>query len=55
MAKLEALAENGAEDGLLEDASRLLLEQALLIEGAQIADPVAFAARLNRSLERALT
>lgn len=55
VAKLEALAENGAEDGLLEDASRLLLEQALLIEGAQIADPVAFAARLNRSLERALT
>ena len=54
VAKLEALAENGAEDGLLEDASRLLLEQALLIEGAQIADPVAFAARLNRSLERAL-
>ena len=54
VAKLEALAENGAEDGLLEDASRLLLEQALLIEGAQITDPVAFAARLNRSLERAL-
>ena len=54
VAKLEALPENGAEDGLLEDASRLLLEQALLIEGAQIADPVAFAARLNRSLERAL-
>ena len=54
VAKLEALAENGAEDGLLEDTSRLLLEQALLIEGAQIADPVAFAARLNRSLERAL-
>ena len=54
VAKLEALAENGAEDGLLEDASRLLLEQALLIEGAQIGDPVAFAARLNRSLERAL-
>ena len=54
VAKLEALAEDGAEDGLLEDASRLLLEQALLIEGAQIADPVAFAARLNRSLERAL-
>ena len=53
VAKLEALAD-GAEDGLLEDASRLLLEQALLIEGAQLADPVAFAGRLNRSLERAL-
>ena len=54
VAKLEALVENGAEDRLLEDASRLLLEQALLIEGAQLADPVAFAGRLNRSLERAL-
>jgi len=54
VAKLEALAEDGADDGVLEDASRLLLEQALLIEGAQLADPVAFAARLNRSLERAL-
>ena len=53
VAKLEALAD-GAEDGLLEDTSRLLLEQALLIEGAQLADPVAFAGRLNRSLERAL-
>ena len=52
--RLEALLEDGAEAGLLEDASRLLLEQALLIEGAQLADPVAFAGRLNRSLERAL-
>ena len=51
--KLEALLDGG-EDGLLEDASRLLLEQALLIEGAQLEDPVAFAGRLNRSLERAL-
>lgn len=51
--KLEALPEEGAEE-VLEDTSRLLLEQALLIEGAQLADPVAFAARLNRSLDRAL-
>lgn len=53
--RLEALLAAGAEAGLLEDASRLLLEQALLIEGAQLADPVAFAGRLNRSLERALS
>lgn len=51
--KLEALLEEGPEE-VLEDTSRLLLEQALLIEGAQLADPVAFAARLNRSLDRAL-
>ena len=51
--KLEALPEEGSEE-VLEDTSRLLLEQALLIEGAQLADPVAFAGRLNRSLDRAL-
>ena len=51
--KLEALLEEGPEE-VLEDTSRLLLEQALLIEGAQLADPVAFAGRLNRSLDRAL-
>ena len=51
--KLDALLKQG-EDDLLADASHLLLEQALLIEGAQLSDPVAFAARLNRSLERAL-
>ncbi len=52
--RLEALAADQADDGLLEDAGRLLLEQALLIEGAQLDDPVAFARRLNRVLERAL-
>ena len=51
--KLDALLKGGEEE-LLADASHLLLEQALLIEGAQISDPVAFAGRLNRSLERAL-
>jgi molecular chaperone HtpG len=51
--KLDALLKQG-EDDLLADASHLLLEQALLIEGAQLSDPVAFAGRLNRSLERAL-
>ena len=51
--KLDALLKQG-DDDLLADASHLLLEQALLIEGAQLSDPVAFAGRLNRSLERAL-
>ena len=51
--RLDALLKQG-EDDLVADTSHLLLEQALLIEGAQLADPVAFAGRLNRSLERAL-
>ena len=56
--RLSALLEAGevaADDGVLEDSSSLLLEQALLIEGAQLDDPVAFSRRLNRLLERALT
>ena len=53
VARLDALLKQG-EDEVVADTSHLLLEQALLIEGAQLADPVAFAARLNRSLERAL-
>ena len=51
--KLDALLKQG-EDDVVADTSHLLLEQALLIEGAQLSDPVAFASRLNRSLERAL-
>ena len=47
------LAERG-DDALLDDASRLLLEQALLIEGVRPPDPIAFARRLNRVMERAL-
>ena len=53
VAKLDALLKQG-EDEVVADTSHLLLEQALLIEGAQLSDPVAFASRLNRSLERAL-
>ena len=48
------LAERG-DDALLDDASRLLLEQALLIEGVRPDDPIAFAKRLNRVMERALS
>ena len=48
------LAERG-DDALLDDASRLLLEQALLIEGVRPEDPIAFAKRLNRVMERALS
>ena len=49
-----SLAER-SEDALLNDASQLLLEQALLIEGIRPEDPIAFAKRLNRVMERALS
>ena len=49
-----SLAERN-EDALLNDASQLLLEQALLIEGIRPEDPIAFAKRLNRVMERALS
>nr|WP_216664370.1 MULTISPECIES: molecular chaperone HtpG [unclassified Oceanispirochaeta] len=39
---------------LLEDVSHLLLDQAILAEGAPLKDPHAFAKRLNRVLEKAL-
>jgi molecular chaperone HtpG len=48
--KLEALADGGE----LEDASRLLLDQALLLEGAKLADMPGFVKRLNRVLEKSL-
>jgi len=42
------------DDALFEDISRLLLEQALLIEGVQIKDPARFARRLNDVMNKAL-
>ena len=43
-----------SDEAAVADASRLLLEQALLLEGAPLADPAGFIARLNRVLEKAL-
>ena len=48
--KLEA-ADN---DELVADIGRLLFEQALIVEGAELADPAEFARRLNRVMARAL-
>jgi len=48
--KLEA----ATDDALLTDASWLLLEQALLIEGVPVEDPGLFVQRLNRVLNRAV-
>jgi molecular chaperone HtpG len=42
------------DNGLFEDISRLLLEQALLIEGVPIKNPARFAQRLNDIMRRAL-
>ncbi|MBN1524687.1 MAG: molecular chaperone HtpG [Spirochaetales bacterium] len=48
--KLETLK----DDSVFEDITRLLFEQAMLIEGVQIKDPSEFAKRLNRIMEGAL-
>ena len=39
---------------VIDDVSLLLLDQALLVEGAEIKDPAGFVKRMNRALERAL-
>jgi molecular chaperone HtpG len=41
-------------DDLVNDASWLLLEQALLLEGLPVENPGAFVQRLNRVLSRAV-
>ncbi len=46
--------ESVKDDKLFEDISRLLLEQALLLEGGEIESPSRFAQRLNRIIARAL-
>jgi len=48
--KLEA----ATDDALVSDASWLLLEQALLVEGVPLENPSLFAQRLNRVLTRAV-
>jgi molecular chaperone HtpG len=48
--KLEA----AEDEGLVEDVSRLLFEQALMVEGGELADAAEFARRLNRIIARAL-
>lgn len=46
--------EQASDEAVIEDTSRLLLEQALLLEGAKLADAPGFVKRLNRALERSL-
>ncbi|MDY7029866.1 MAG: molecular chaperone HtpG, partial [Spirochaetota bacterium] len=46
--------EHSDDKGLLEDVSYLLLDQALLVEGAELKKPAEFVKRLNRILEKAM-
>ena len=46
--------EGSTDDSLINDASWLLLEQALLIEGVPVDNPSQFVQRLNRVLNRAV-
>ena len=43
-----------ADEAVIADTSRLLLDQALLVEGGEIKDPAGFVKRLNKVLEKAL-
>ncbi len=50
-----AEAEGAASQTIINDAARLLYEQARIIEGEGLKDPVAFARRMAAMLERGLT
>ncbi len=45
---------DGHDKGLIEDSAHLILDEARVLEGGQVDDPTAFAARLRRVLEKAL-
>jgi len=45
---------DGSDKPLIEDAAWLVLDEARLMEGGQVEDPQAFAARLRRVMEKAL-
>ena len=45
---------DSSDQALLEDVAHLLLDQAILSEGASLKDPHGFAQRLNRIMEKAL-
>ncbi len=45
---------DGADKALIEDSAHLILDEARVLEGGQVEDPPAFAARLRRVMEKAL-
>ncbi len=46
---------NGQPDDVIGETAHLLLDQARIVEGEQVPDPVAFARRLSQAMERGLT
>ncbi|RCK52291.1 heat shock protein 90 [Thalassospira profundimaris] len=52
--KLSDLAKADAKAPVLEDAAQLLLDQARILEGESLPDPVAFARRLDSVMEKGL-
>ncbi|AUG51821.1 molecular chaperone HtpG [Thalassospira marina] len=52
--KLSDLAKADAKAPVLEDAAQLLLDQARILEGEALPDPVAFARRLDSVMEKGL-
>ena len=50
---VKGLSESSDEE-MIEDVSRLLYEQALLVEGVVLTDPMGFASRVNRVTAKAL-
>jgi molecular chaperone HtpG len=52
---LRALQEKDANDPRVESMGRLLYDQAVIAEGSRVADPAAFAKRLNDLIARAAT
>ena len=50
----KAGAEGAGGDGELEDAAWLLLDQARILEGEALPDPVAFARRLSRFVAKGM-
>ena len=51
---LQALADNGSDDATLSDASHLLFEQSLILEGKQPQNLAEFSARMTRLMTRGL-
>ena len=45
---------SSSDEAVIADTSRLLLDQALLVEGGEIRDPAGFVKRLNKALEKSL-
>ncbi|MEK9726448.1 MAG: molecular chaperone HtpG, partial [Rhodospirillaceae bacterium] len=47
-------SEAGRQDGLMDDAAFLLLDQARIVEGEPLADPLAFSRRMAKVMEKGL-